>query len=234
MADYPNSIVSPRAVVNKSGVTYDATKTDTLFAEDVNDPNAEIVAIETELGTNPKSSDADVAARLDRIEGEIPTGIMTKIAETTLVANATSYTFSDLDGDADVEYMIVVRLVVNTASDAWFGFRFNGDTGANYIGAFHAWYGNANSGESGTYDYVPLMRIYNNAVGSAFIGIARLFAKSGFHRPLIIDGHYYSTGAMQGHYKWLNTADNITSITFFSWVADALKIGTHIELWALR
>lgn len=67
-ASYPGSIVSPRTVANKTGVSYDATKTKILYAEDVNNANAEIVAIETELGTNPKGSDADVKTRLNRID----------------------------------------------------------------------------------------------------------------------------------------------------------------------
>jgi len=68
MASYPNSIASPREVENKSGVVYDADKTTIVYAEDVNNANDEIVAIETELGTNPKGSDADVKTRLNRID----------------------------------------------------------------------------------------------------------------------------------------------------------------------
>ena len=49
MANYPVSIYSPRTVVDKSGVGYDAAKTTVLFAKDKNDPDAEIVAVETEL-----------------------------------------------------------------------------------------------------------------------------------------------------------------------------------------
>ena len=65
MASYPGSIYSPRAVENRSGVTYDAAKLTVFFAEDHNYAAAEVVAIETELGTNPKGSKADVKTRLD-------------------------------------------------------------------------------------------------------------------------------------------------------------------------
>jgi len=68
MASYPSSTFVPRTVANKSGVSYDDTKTTILFAEDINYTTAEIVAIETELGTNPKGSDADVKTRLDRLD----------------------------------------------------------------------------------------------------------------------------------------------------------------------
>jgi hypothetical protein len=73
MASYPDEIYTPRAVVNKSGVEYDPENLDTLYAEDKTDSDDEIVAIETELGTNPKGSDSDVATRLDRIDNELIT-----------------------------------------------------------------------------------------------------------------------------------------------------------------
>lgn len=64
MASYPNSIASLRDVENKSGVVYDADKVTIVYAEDVNNANAEIEAIETELGTLPKGGHSDVKARI--------------------------------------------------------------------------------------------------------------------------------------------------------------------------
>lgn len=71
-ASYPGAVYSPRIVANKSGVVYDAEQTTKIFAEDKNNPDAEIVAIETELGTNPKGSDTDVKTRLNRLEKKLP------------------------------------------------------------------------------------------------------------------------------------------------------------------
>jgi len=71
MADFPNSIFSPVTKVNRPGIVYVAAKTTRLFAEDTNNPNAEIVAIENELGTNPKGSAADVKTRIEDIESHI-------------------------------------------------------------------------------------------------------------------------------------------------------------------
>jgi len=68
MASYPNSIFSPRTRENKSGVTYDADKKTVIFAEDIDKGDDEIVAIENELGLNPKNDFADVAARLNSLE----------------------------------------------------------------------------------------------------------------------------------------------------------------------
>jgi len=64
MATYPGGIYSPRTKENKSGVVYDAAKKTTLFAEDITKDDDEIVAIETELGTNPKGDYADVKTLL--------------------------------------------------------------------------------------------------------------------------------------------------------------------------
>jgi len=54
MSDYPGSVYSPRTKENRSGVSYDSTKKSVIFAEDISKDDAEIVAIETELGANPK------------------------------------------------------------------------------------------------------------------------------------------------------------------------------------
>ena len=71
MATYPNGIYTPRAKENKSGVVYDPNKKTVLFADDVINDDNEIVAIETELGTNPKGTKTDVAARLADFEARI-------------------------------------------------------------------------------------------------------------------------------------------------------------------
>ena len=65
MADFPDSIFSPRVVENLPGLLYEPTDLKTGFAEDINLPNAEIVAIETELGASPKGDYSTVKARLD-------------------------------------------------------------------------------------------------------------------------------------------------------------------------
>jgi len=52
-AKYPNSVYVPRPRANKSGVVYDANKKTTLFAEDLENGDNEIIAIENELGYPP-------------------------------------------------------------------------------------------------------------------------------------------------------------------------------------
>jgi len=64
MADFPSGIYSPRTKENKAGVEYVESEKTTLFAEDITKDDAEIVAIETELGTNPKGTYISVKANL--------------------------------------------------------------------------------------------------------------------------------------------------------------------------
>ena len=49
MADYPDTIFSPRAKTNKAGVVYDPTKTTIVFVEDITLIENEVIALETFL-----------------------------------------------------------------------------------------------------------------------------------------------------------------------------------------
>jgi len=49
MASYPSSVYSPRTKENRDGVSYDAAKTKTLYAEDITKLDDEVVAVETDL-----------------------------------------------------------------------------------------------------------------------------------------------------------------------------------------
>lgn len=71
MADYPSGVYAPRAKENKASVIYVPAKKTLLFAEDITKLDAEVVAIETELGANPKGAFASVAARLVDIEARL-------------------------------------------------------------------------------------------------------------------------------------------------------------------
>lgn len=67
MADYPNGVYSPRTKENEADVVYDEDKSTIGYAEDVSLLDDEVVAIETELGADPKWDSADVAERLKGI-----------------------------------------------------------------------------------------------------------------------------------------------------------------------
>ncbi len=70
MANYPSSIYNPRARANRSGVVYDGTDATRIFAEDVDDIENEIIAVETELGANPKGSHDSVGDRIGDLEAD--------------------------------------------------------------------------------------------------------------------------------------------------------------------
>lgn len=71
-ASYPNSIKSFPTLVD--GV-------DDYLASHNNERGEEITAIETELGTQPKGSDASVKARLDRMDGELALAILKSLVD---------------------------------------------------------------------------------------------------------------------------------------------------------
>ena len=49
MANFPNSVYSPRTKENKAGIEYDVDKKSIGYAEDVTKLDDEVVALETEL-----------------------------------------------------------------------------------------------------------------------------------------------------------------------------------------
>jgi len=61
MANYPDTIYSPRAKENKSGVVYDPTKKTVLFVEDLTKAEDEIVALETFSKQATSAPDSPVA-----------------------------------------------------------------------------------------------------------------------------------------------------------------------------
>lgn len=67
MTDYPDAVYSPRTKQNKKGLEYDEDKTEIGYVEDITKLDDEIIAIETELGLEPKGDFDDVAARLEAL-----------------------------------------------------------------------------------------------------------------------------------------------------------------------
>lgn len=68
-AQYPDAIYEPREKQNRPGVIYEPERKTVGFVEDVTKLDDEVVAIENELGENPKAGYANVAERLDDIGG---------------------------------------------------------------------------------------------------------------------------------------------------------------------
>ena len=71
MANYPNQIYDPREKENRSGVSYVPLKKSVIYVEDVKNLDNEIVAIETELGTNPRGTFSSVKDFLQYLLGKV-------------------------------------------------------------------------------------------------------------------------------------------------------------------
>lgn len=93
MTNFPGSIYSPREKANKSSVVYDANKKTTVFAEDTIKLDDEVVAIETELGLNPKGAYATVVARLNALTFDSLRRVATVVdVDFKVTGNTTIYT----------------------------------------------------------------------------------------------------------------------------------------------
>ena len=71
MADFPSGVYSPRDKENKAGVVYTPANKTAGYAEDITKLDDEVVAVETELGANPKGAKANVVTRLDDVDTAI-------------------------------------------------------------------------------------------------------------------------------------------------------------------
>ena len=67
MATYPNNLYEPRNFENLPGLNRLTADKKNLYAEDLNETNAEVVAIETILGKNPNGAYASVKAWLEAL-----------------------------------------------------------------------------------------------------------------------------------------------------------------------
>ena len=71
MADFPTGIYSPRTKENKADVVYTPAKTTVTYVEDITKLDAEVVAIETILGTNLEGAFATLKARIVSLENRV-------------------------------------------------------------------------------------------------------------------------------------------------------------------
>ena len=206
-----------------------------------------------DISTNTVTATQISVSQLDAISadigtltvGTITTGISIggnwrKIYDETIAGSAVnSFVVPDLDGNADVEYIIRVRWVSGggAASEIDFMMRPNADGGANY-GVENYGAENPNApfsfhGEAETGFWVGWVK----DTGELSQGIAHLYAKSGFERTCIslvtcqVNGKDVGAG-VTSHGSWGNTGDNITSLTFADLISDTgIGIGSRTEIW---
>lgn len=99
MADYPSGTYDPRTKENKAGVVYTPGKTTVGYAEDVTKLDDEVIAIETELGTDASGAYATVKAWLTALASLIG-DLYTKDEVDSLVGGANfAFFFTDEASD---------------------------------------------------------------------------------------------------------------------------------------
>jgi len=186
-----------------------------------------------DASTIGKTGDADVYGRIK--------GCFQKIYENYITANSTSFTIGGLDGNTDILYKCVVRMI--DASGIGGGtnctLRYNGDSGNNY-GYQHVtgYYSTAIAGRTTwTGDIICQTNITTGAFYT--IGEKLIFAKSGYVRTSLgkIAGEVVNSDvnySMDMGASWNNAVDNITSIVVSADRINGLGTGTVIELWAYR
>lgn len=145
MTTYPGAIDEFRTTQNIPGILYDPDDTKTVFAEDTNNHSTAIVAIETELGTNPAGASATVADRMNALDTTISEiipdqsgnsgkflstdgsvlswqmasgggGPIELVYEDTLPASAVSIGSTALDLDTDKFYYIIYNVIASTGN----------------------------------------------------------------------------------------------------------------------
>lgn len=150
-----------------------------------------------------------------------------------LSSSVSSYTFSNLDGDTDEEYILLSRFRNVSGSTTTYYIRFNGDTGANYGQQDVQGEGAVIAGSGAT--GLTWINIGGTATGYLSMSALKIYAKSGKSRVFRFDKVFYIHGTSINNFAevvgaWNNTGDNITSITVVTNPASGLGAGSRLVL----
>lgn len=192
-------------------------------------------------GTPAKASEvnANFAALKTAIEGIPSEKAWRLIAETDITTNTTSYTFSGLNGDTDVEYEVRARLVNAIAGNSDYYLILNGDnTGGNY--GYLSTYGanpQADSLDDSSFAWGGLIICSAVNTGGTCLTKTSLYAKSGYRRLGQVQFGSFNSTTSYMHATalvyWSNTGSNITTMTITG-ATNALGVGTNIQVWARK
>lgn len=149
------------------------------------------------------------------------------------------YTFSNLDGNTDRRYKIIVARLVpaNSPANVEVLIRPNGDANQNYQYFPMETSGSSVSTTSVT-NYTGMTISYFPSSPAGCYEICELFAKSGDYRGMLsqflrISGTSLSMDGSK-YQIWKNTTSNITSLTIATASgSNHFGVGTSIELWKL-
>jgi len=150
-----------------------------------------------------------------------------------LASDTNTYEITGLDGDADIEYQLIVRYIQPGAVNLLL--NFNNDTGANYGKQFI--FGRDTTAQSIRFTGQGEIRITQAVSGSSgdiAFSNSHIFAKSGKERTLINMNCADVSGTTiinveKSSSVWNNTADNLTSMQFSQSTGD-IKAGSRFIL----
>ncbi|MFA7662627.1 MAG: hypothetical protein WCX88_01800 [Patescibacteria group bacterium] len=194
VAQYPDAIYTPRTMANRTGVVYDALRTKDIYAEDFNKDRAEIVAIQTILGTTPQGAYATVKAWLTAL-GVAVGGIIT----TFLGLSDTPASYADQGGKV---------VAVNSAQDA-----------LEFIDVFNllvdGWFP---SGETWTYNAVNKFKVPTNLTTKYTKGTKIKLTNGGSVKYFYVISSSYSapdtTVTLAGEVDLANSANTLTYLSY--------------------
>ena len=163
------------------------------------------------------------------------------IYSTDILTNCTTFYITGLNGNVDINYRFIYRIIGGAAGTALHYMSINNDTNTNYgYNNIYAIGGGAPASEVSTIAQGLICGV-SDAAGHISMLDSVMFAKSGYGRVLtgsmpnrIVPatktvGLIYHTSSV-----WSNTADNITSITVWASVSNAIGVGSHFEIWRKR
>lgn len=136
------------------------------------------------------------------------------IEEKVVSAGSTSVTFSNLNGDADGEYLLEYDIIITGGGDYPVHLRFNSDDGANYSSNVLQYYASTGSItnfahlRSGATGWNEVSRVHSKIYIYPQTGIKRRIKGEYEIVPATTDNMAWDK--VWGY--WKNTADNITQI----------------------
>lgn len=168
-------------------------------------------------------------------QGDFKADCFVKVFETTLSSPTTTVTISNLDGNTNEVYLLVVKMIGNYAGRTSLRLRPNNDSGTNY--SYQRMQGVDSTAQALRDTGVSFI-----VVGSCDASDERswsrsiLYAKSGQDRTCFVNLAYSIKGTLVPilfpiFYVWDNNADNIISLTLTAQNANGLGTGSYIALY---
>lgn len=222
MTTYPGAIDEFRTVENLPGVIYDEDDTKTVFAEDANNSNDAIIAIETTLGTDPQGDFDTVAARLAALGGG--GGAWEFVGEDVASGSDTEIYIDGLDIATDEAYLVFfsVQNSSNTTQLELYG---------NFIMTPSMWGQRYEPGGPTTQS--GLYFISHQSLGP---GVGSLLLQKTPNGAVAADLNY-SIGSsrsyrMQGMFgNWTGSPDNLDKVRIKGDSSSALNAGSRIAVY---